>query len=385
MPMKPWFGTMVGAVALATLPVLASFAQQDDPAGQPEDAGVAMSRSQSEPPSGAALTILPAEAQPREPTPIPGTSVLPPILAWLVRNGVQVTALGEIGGMDGYFLVRSLPDNTVQQQVAYLAPSGTHLIVGRMFDAEGNDMTARQLQELHTRMAAVFGVQPPPSSTQASPSQGASPGAIPPPAAGIAAPAGQGLMGNAAAQQAAAVAAGAARAPEDALRASGWFEVGRQGRPVVWFVADPSCPFCHQAWRILGPMVERGEIAVRVVLVANSASSLVEAAWVMEQERPAEAWMQGFARGERQSPEDWQRAWHAALTGARPMTTRQSMLMSLLQGNGAIASSLGVRGTPWLAFGHNGQWRTMVGMGDIAAFLAPLREAGGGQAAAARR
>lgn len=301
------------------------------------------------------LVVVPGEAQARESAvPAVPSAPLPPILAWLVRNGVQITALGEIGGMDGYFLVRTLPDNTIQQQVAYLAPSGNHLIVGRMFDAEGNDMTARQLQDMYARMAAILG-----EGQERT-------------AAGSGGQAGGTSRPLEAAQQAARVAAVAARSPEDVLRSAGWFEVGKADR-TLWFIADPSCPFCHQAWRVLGPMVERGEVAVRVVLVANSAQSLVEAAWVLDQAKPGDAWLQGFGRGERFSPEEWQRAWHGALTGARPMNARQSMLASLLEGNGAIASSLGVRGTPWLAYGHNGEWRTMVGMGDIAAFLAPLR------------
>lgn len=43
------------------------------------------------------------------------------------------------------------------------------------------------------------------------------------------------------------------------------FTIGGPG-PVVYFVTDPQCPFCHKAEAVLVPMAERGEITLRVLL-----------------------------------------------------------------------------------------------------------------------
>ncbi len=54
-----------------------------------------------------------------------------------------------------------------------------------------------------------------------------------------------------------------------AARSTVFFTVGRKNVPAVWMVADPQCPFCHETWRQLKPLVFDGKLQVRVILIAG--------------------------------------------------------------------------------------------------------------------
>src|SRR3546814_9595147 len=43
-----------------------------------------------------------------------------------------------------------------------------------------------------------------------------------------------------------------------------WFTVGLRDAPVLYMVVDPQCPFCHQAWERLRPLVIAKKLQIRI-------------------------------------------------------------------------------------------------------------------------
>lgn len=76
-------------------------------------------------------------------------------------------------------------------------------------------------------------------------------------------------------------------------QASASFIVGRTG-PLLTFVADPNCAYCHAMWAsVLYPMIRSGHLRVRVVPVGivDPRNAIVRAAAILASPDPARAWI----------------------------------------------------------------------------------------------
>ncbi|ACK77902.1 thioredoxin fold domain-containing protein [Acidithiobacillus ferrooxidans] len=78
------------------------------------------------------------------------------------------------------------------------------------------------------------------------------------------------------------------------------FLIGRSG-PVFTDFVDPDCPYCHQEFRELQPLLLSGKLRLRIVPVAVlDAGSLPRAATLLESRHPGETFLQaeaGFHNG----------------------------------------------------------------------------------------
>ncbi len=78
------------------------------------------------------------------------------------------------------------------------------------------------------------------------------------------------------------------------------FLIGRSG-PVFTDFVDPDCPYCHQEFRELQPLLLSGKLRLRIVPVAVlDAGSLPRAAALLESRHPGERFLQaeaGFRNG----------------------------------------------------------------------------------------
>ncbi|MBU2774279.1 thioredoxin fold domain-containing protein [Acidithiobacillus ferrooxidans] len=73
------------------------------------------------------------------------------------------------------------------------------------------------------------------------------------------------------------------------------FLIGRSG-PVFTDFVDPDCPYCHQEFRELQPLLLSGKLRLRVVPVAVlDAGSLPRAAALLESRHPRERFLQAEA------------------------------------------------------------------------------------------
>lgn len=285
----------------------------------------------------------------------------PPVLAWLEAQGVQLTALGEAGGLSGY--LAESPDGRLQ--VLYVTPDGRHVVAGLLFREGGANVTASQLAAMRERFEAERRRLSEQDRRVAAAHRSADGGFDKAPSLARLTEA-EGRKTADAPSQARPVEAAERAALRDRLlreaEATAWFSVGRSGAPVVWLVADPQCPHCHAAWAQLKPKVEAGEVTVRVILVGALPGSEERAISLLARPEPGRLWM----AGEGSTP--------ARVAPPPPETSRQHQIArQLLRTNLAFAQANGIRGTPWLAHvAADGELRIMEGAGDIAAFLAPL-------------
>ncbi len=68
-----------------------------------------------------------------------------------------------------------------------------------------------------------------------------------------------------------------------------WFSAGtpKPGAPAIYFIADPTCPYCAKAVDILAQKVKAGDIDLRVILAPiRSQQAVYEAASVLQSQNP---------------------------------------------------------------------------------------------------
>src|SRR3546814_17589742 len=110
-------------------------------------------------------------------------------------------------------------------------------------------------------------------------------------------------------------------------------------------VGDPQCPFGHQAWERLRPLVSAKKLQIRIVMIAGLSGSEPLARSILAMPEPGKAWLdgQGSVRGVEVKP-------MAHSGSAEWMKGGQH-----LSRNTAFAGDLDVRGTPFLIYvGANG-------------------------------
>ena len=258
-----------------------------------------------------------------------------PFVEWIEGRGGTVHELGDRGGMRGVLVDMGDGDDD-RMQVFYLAPGGDHAVAGVMFEGTLN-VTGVQLAqwraERRRKDSAVSSggtsvstgaLRPAPPRTVVTPG---------PVVESVRAPDGtdaaarwlvQGVGGEEFAERA-----------KTAVR----FRVGVEGAPVLYKVADPQCPFCHEAWRRLTPLVTGGDLAVEVVLIAGLTGSDAIARTILAEDDPGAAWLGGAGSTARPLP--------SLLTAGSDDWTRAGGWLSV---NARFASAFGIDQTPFMAY-----------------------------------
>jgi len=133
----------------------------------------------------------------------------PDVLKGIQKHGFEV--VGEFdapGGLRGFAGVVG----GQQPAAAYVTPDGKHVLVGSLFDATGEDVSAAPLEKLAAK----------PMSEK---------------------------MWN-------------------KLAASAWVRDGRADAPrVVYTFSDANCPYCHRFWDAARPWVDSGKVQLRHIMV----------------------------------------------------------------------------------------------------------------------
>lgn len=76
---------------------------------------------------------------------------------------------------------------------------------------------------------------------------------------------------------------------ETLSQGSRWFSLGSLTAPVVYMVADPTCPYCSRAFADLRPHVEAGEVQLRIIMAPLLTDKSMETiAGIMLSETPGE-------------------------------------------------------------------------------------------------
>lgn len=210
-----------------------------------------------------ALVILAgsAAAQEQEAAPSQGPALPGPIQT-LVDGGAQVAYLGNHNGLDGWITVRN-----GQEQYFYATPDGKSLMMGLLFDKDGELVTVRQVRTLQEKSGDVLGLftQPVPEELKEK----------------------QPTTVKAAALES------AFKTPSehlyDNLQDSNWIALGDDKAPVIYMFIDPQCPHCKA---FLGDLrkdyIEKGLLQVRAIPVGLRPQTKAQAAFLLAAPNPQE-------------------------------------------------------------------------------------------------
>ncbi|MFB8830867.1 thiol:disulfide interchange protein DsbG [Azotobacter sp. CWF10] len=173
--------------------------------------------------AGLSLLALPTAAVRAEELPAP-------IKAAEARGAEIVGTFDAPGGLKGY-----AARYNGQGMALYLTPDGQHVLIGNLLDAQGQDLTRPQLEEL------------------------------------VYAPLGKEMWAR--------------------MERSSWIADGNSTAPrTVYLFSDPNCPYCTLFWRQARPWVETGKVQLRHIMVGIlRADSAGKAAALLAAERPEQA------------------------------------------------------------------------------------------------
>lgn len=200
----------------------------------------------------------------------------------------EITQLGRVAGFDGLF-VRS----GGQFQVFYASPDGQAVVPGILRDADGKNLTRAQVQAI--------------------------PGAIP----------------TVELQSGQAPGANVQTGPEPSLAAIRKASIGTLGpasAPEVFMMVDPQCIYSVRAFQQLQPYAAAGKIRLSLVPVS-----------ILDHEDQGRSTRSALALLSK-SPAEIPSAWQRGDTNGAPTAEAQDRLAA----NMAIATSIGLQGTPML-------------------------------------
>ena len=148
---------------------------------------------------GAALLHLPSAQAAEE---------LPEAIKKIEAKGAKI--VGQFDAPDGLRGYAAQYQN--RGMALYLTPDGKHVLLGNLYDADGNDLTTAPLQKL------------------------------------VYAPMAKEVWGK--------------------MEASNWIADGKKDAPrIVYLFSDPNCPYCNVFWEQARPWVKAGKVQLRHIMV----------------------------------------------------------------------------------------------------------------------
>ena len=281
------------------------------------------------------------------------------ILNKLREDGYELTTLGQEGGLNGFFAKKSGVG-----QAIYVAPDGKHMLVGFMIERGGRNVSGVQIGEMRARFesqdqkskssyGAVSDKENAPSPETSSSEKPVS--TIPVlPESKPESPAALSTPNNAAVNLPAATgpAAGNEGNPStvylstidektfvDAVDKASWFDVGSATAPnLLYMVADPGCPFCHQTWDYIRPFIASNQLRVRVIMISFLKGSDPKAMEIMASPKPGIRYMETDAGA------------HMGTMKIDPNSDHYKSMAGHLLNNRQFTEKFAIEGTPFLAY-----------------------------------
>lgn len=190
---------------------------------------------------------------------------LPTLLKDLEKRGIQVFYMGLKDNVPGWVIIQ----NGVPTYF-YQPPNSSHLIQGLMFNEAGKNVTIEQLQNLQFREGDVLGqlvkniTQPQQNAQQQQQNAQVSQAA-------------QNFAQNQLAQTVQSAPQRDPNSPAEVLFASfqqsNWVSFGSASAPKAYVVIDPDCPHCQKMMREMRPLIEAGQIELRVIPIGFNSQS----------------------------------------------------------------------------------------------------------------
>lgn len=203
-----------------------------------------------------------------------GNPPMPKPLREQQSAGAQVYYVGRFEGLDGWVMVRES-----QPEFYYATLDGKALVMGFLFDADGNLLTGEQLKKLTAAQKAGLDsiVKADPATT------------IPPAASAVTPPADSVF--------AQPTQSGPAALLYSDVQSAAGLTLGQAGLPTFYAFIDPNCPHCQQFLKDIEPHVNAGKLALRIIPVGFSADSLKQASSALASVDGAQRFM-NYAKGD---------------------------------------------------------------------------------------
>lgn len=185
----------------------------------------------------------------------------PAPLVNLEKQGAAIRYLGKDGGLDGWVTIKN-----GQEQYFYVTPDQQAIVLGVLFNAKGDVVTMRQINDLRKKDPSVDALAEAQNSEA-------------PAAASASVASEETKSGPSKAQQLYAE-----------VEAASWVALGEKSAPAIYSFIDPQCPHCHdmiEDFRKSG-LLEKGQVQLRLIPVGlMNEDSLKQAANLIESSDPA--------------------------------------------------------------------------------------------------
>ncbi len=197
---------------------------------------------------------------------------MPAPIQTLVEGGAQVRYLGREGGLDGWLALKG-----GQPQYFYVTPDLQTIIMGVMFNAKGDVITMKQINDLRGKegpaLDALAGY-PEPEKPDMKAALATELGATPD-------------FENPDTLMKAATASSKVSKSDKlftAVSEANWVAIGQKDAPAIYSFIDPECPHCHDLIKDVrkSGLLEKGDLQLRLIPVGLiSEESLQEAAFLL--------------------------------------------------------------------------------------------------------
>jgi protein-disulfide isomerase len=286
------------------------------------------------------------------------------ILNKLREDGYELTILGQEGGLNGFFAKKSGVG-----QAIYVTPDAKHMVVGFMIERGGRNVSGVQIGEMRARFdsldqkskpaeaASSTTVKDTPVTTEApstekqattpalptaTPDTSALPAPVSanPTASAINLPAATGpAAGNEGNPSTVYLSTIDEKTFVDAVDKASWFDVGSATAPnLLYMVADPGCPFCHQTWDYIRPFIAANQLRVRVIMISFLKGSDPKAMEIMASAKPGIRYMETDAGA------------HMGTMKIDPDSEHYKSMAGHLLNNRKFTEKFAIEGTPFLAY-----------------------------------
>jgi protein-disulfide isomerase len=296
------------------------------------------------------------------------------ILNKLREEGYELTPLGQEGGLNGFFSKKSGIGQTI-----YITPDAEHMIVGFMMERGGRNISGVQLGEMRARFESM-GQEPAKAAaaaeTQATPlaatidDRAALPAvpavtpekaALPAPASTVNLPVATGPAdGNEGNPSSFYLSTIDEKTFVDAVDKASWFDVGSATAPnLLYMVADPGCPYCHQTWDYIRPFIASNQLRVRVIMISFLKGSDPKAMEIMASSKPGIRYLETDAGA------------HMGVAKIDPNSDHYKSMAGHLLNNRKFTEKFSIEGTPFLAYqDKDGQFYISKGLpANLASFF----------------
>jgi hypothetical protein len=273
------------------------------------------------------------------------------ILNKLREDGYELTPLGQEGGLNGFFAKKSGVG-----QAIYVTPDAKHMLVGLMIERGGRNVSGVQIGEMRARFEskdqpvtsdkAVSAVDTTPApvdektSVPALSSEPSDEAALPASGNSLNLPAATGpVEGNEGNPSTVYLSTIDEKTFVDAVDKASWFDVGSATAPnLLYMVADPGCPFCHQTWNYIRPFIASNQLRVRIIMISFLEGSDPKAMEIMASPKPGIRYMETDAGA------------RMGVAKIDPNSDHYKSMAGHLLNNRKFTEKFSIEGTPFLAY-----------------------------------